>query len=230
MRTAQTNFIRAVGRGVEGVELAVAIQTETHTPNGRANPWNGAEAQVVAAIESGEASDKRHRLEAALRQMLRAQAGGREIVVVCVGATSSTGDVLGPLVGTMIAKRMERRARHKRARQPRLQVLGTLGSPVHATNLFQRTDGIDPRAYVLAVDAAVGVPGKITLTKGPLRPGAGMGKLLPIIGDAHIMGGTAAFPFGIWFADFGAVLEMAEVISEAIFQAAATVTSGVADR
>ncbi|MFD2881867.1 DUF1256 domain-containing protein [Paenibacillus rhizoplanae] len=47
------------------------------------------------------------------------------IVIICVGTDRSTGDSLGPLVGTTLA----------RFRSPLFHLYGTLEEPVHAINL-----------------------------------------------------------------------------------------------
>lgn len=133
-------------------------------------------------------------------------------IFLMVGATSSTGDALGPFVGWFL----------KRKHFPGA-VLGDLEGPVHATNIEEKL--VDIRRlgqqhgripYVIAVDAAVGRSGHITVNSGPLRPGAGMGKTLPEVGHVHIMGGTASFPFLIWFAGLDQTVAMAEVIADGI--------------
>ena len=106
--------------------------------------------------------------------------GSREVIVLGIGTDRSTGDSLGPLVGSKLAER---------GRGPR--VLGTLDNPVHATNLLDhlRTLGnSSSRPLVVAVDASLGQRdsiGLITVAEGPLRPGAGVHKELPSVGDLH---------------------------------------------
>lgn len=133
-------------------------------------------------------------------------------VFIFIGANSSTGDALGPFVGWFL----------KRHGFPGLYY-GDLQRPVHATNMKERLAEIwsevvrlGKNPYVIAVDAAVGRAGRITVNRGPLKPGAGMGKTLPEVGNLHIMGGTATFPFGIWFAALDQTVEMAEVIATGI--------------
>jgi putative sporulation protein YyaC len=125
------------------------------------------------------------RLSAALVYFFRKldPEGSRQLVVMGIGTDRSTGDSLGPLVGSKLVERA-----------PGLVVLGTLDNPVHATNLSQclrnlRSSLSDP--LILAVDACLGRPenvGYITLGEGPLRPGAGVHKELPSVGDLHITG------------------------------------------
>lgn len=109
--------------------------------------------------------------------------GSRQFVVLGIGTDRSTGDSLGPLVGSKLVERL-----------PGLTVLGTLDSPVHAANLadhLQSLRSLTPRPLVLAIDACLGQKesvGLITLAEGPLRPGAGVHKELPAVGDLHITG------------------------------------------
>jgi putative sporulation protein YyaC len=77
----------------------------------------------------------------------------------------------------------------------RIRVVGTLDEPVHAGNLRGAIEELELAApgarNVLAVDACLGRVGSIgfiTVGEGPLKPGAGVNKELPPIGDAHITG------------------------------------------
>jgi putative sporulation protein YyaC len=129
-----------------------------------------------------------------------------------VGATSSTGDALGPFIGWFLKRKGFTG-----------EYLGDLNEPVHATNIKDKLNEAWVRAmkrnkfpYIIAVDAAVGRPGRITVNRGPLKPGAGMGKTLPQVGSLHIMGGTAHFPFMIWFTGLDQTVAMAEVIADGL--------------
>ena len=109
------------------------------------------------------------------------------LTVVCIGTDRSTGDALGPLVGTRLAE--------LRSVRDRVRIVGTLDEPVHAGNLRSSVEALGltrPGAgHVLAIDAClgrVGSIGYITVGEGPLKPGAGVNKELPPIGDAYITG------------------------------------------
>jgi putative sporulation protein YyaC len=108
----------------------------------------------------------------------------RRIVVVCVGTDRSTGDALGPLVGSSLF----------REASPHFDLYGTLDEPVHAMNLndtLQKIARSSTLPYVIAVDACLGQVssvGCIQLGAGPVRPGAGVNKELPPVGDIHITG------------------------------------------
>ena len=80
-------------------------------------------------------------------------------------------------------------------RERTIRLLGTLDEPVHAGNLARVMATIDhanpQRHPVLAVDACLGKAGsvgQITVNMGPLRPGAGVAKDLPPVGNVHIAG------------------------------------------
>lgn len=106
----------------------------------------------------------------------------RPLVFLCIGTPALTGDCLGPTIGSLL--RIYSNA----------FVYGTLRQPVHAMNLCWAIDIIKryhKNAIVVAIDAALGTPeqaGFITIKKGPLRPGEGVGKKLPPVGDVHIKG------------------------------------------
>jgi len=108
----------------------------------------------------------------------------RPAVILCIGTDRSTGDALGPLIGTHLS----------RLKLPQLHIYGTLDDPVHATNLEQSIHTIQDNfinPFIIAVDACLGrldSIGFITLANGPLKPGAGVNKKLPEVGEAHITG------------------------------------------
>lgn len=106
------------------------------------------------------------------------------LVLLCIGTDRSIGDALGPLVGSFLRDKGE---------LP-FQVLGTLDQPVHATNLQETINGINERCrrpFILALDACLGRPesvGMITVANGALKPGAGVNKTLPAVGQLHVTG------------------------------------------
>lgn len=108
----------------------------------------------------------------------------REIVLVCIGTDRSTGDALGPLVGSYLLDQPI----------PGCTILGTLDNPVHATNLADTMDWVsrnyqDP--FVLAVDACLGrveSVGYLSVGSGSLKPGAAVNKTLPEVGQVYVTG------------------------------------------
>lgn len=108
----------------------------------------------------------------------------RPVVILCIGSDRSTGDSLGPLIGYKLEK----------YRLTSIDICGTLKNPVHAANLAEKIDDIfatKENPFILAIDASLGNKdhiGFITLCNGPLKPGLGVNKELPDVGDINITG------------------------------------------
>lgn len=103
---------------------------------------------------------------------------GREIVFLCIGIDRSCGDSFGPLTGTLLRQFGVK------------NVMGTLESPVHAGNLAQVMKGLHPKAFVVAIDAALGNAadiGKIYIRRGALQPGTAVRRDLPVVGDLSVL-------------------------------------------
>lgn len=106
------------------------------------------------------------------------------LVLLCIGTDRSIGDALGPLIGTRLSEGGPK-AYH---------VFGTLDNPVHAGNLgetIERVRANFERPFVLAVDACLGRSesvGMLVAGKGSLKPGAGVNKALPAVGDVYLTG------------------------------------------
>ena len=121
----------------------------------------------------------------ALRHSLRQyRRPGQELVFLCIGSDRATGDSLGPLIGHKLTE--NKRFRHA--------VYGTLEHPVHAKNLglvLEQIKKAHHQAFIIAIDASLGKGehiGCISLKPGALRPGAGVSKTLPAVGDLSITG------------------------------------------
>jgi putative sporulation protein YyaC len=102
-----------------------------------------------------------------------------KIHFLCIGTDRSTGDSLGPLVGTELQK----------LGFP--NVVGTIDSPCHAMNLNELLSEIPEGQTIIAVDACLGTydrVGKIGVKNKPLTPGAGVDKDLGKVGDYGIYG------------------------------------------
>lgn len=105
-------------------------------------------------------------------------------ILLCIGTDRSTGDCLGPLVGSKIDL----------TKQDFFAVYGTLDKPVHASNLKEKLAEIHSNykePFIIAVDACLGQienVGCINLGDGSLQPGAGVNKDLPPVGQIHITG------------------------------------------
>ena len=147
--------------------------------------------------------------------------GPKEVVVVCIGSDRSTGDSLGPLVGSRLAQ-------HRIAG---MKVRGTLDHPVHAANLRELLPEIEAEqrtGIVLAVDACLGRAenvGSVCVKPGPLKPGTGVNKTLPEVGLFHIVGVVNVGGFMEYFVlqntRLSLVMRMADLIAESLADAIA---------
>lgn len=108
----------------------------------------------------------------------------RPIVIVCIGTDRSTGDSLGPLIGSFLQE----------ADMKHFHLYGTLEDPVHAVNLQEKIDMIHENhfhPFIIGIDACLGKLkniGMIKIGTGPVKPGAGVKKELPAVGNMHITG------------------------------------------
>ncbi len=109
---------------------------------------------------------------------------GQELVILCIGSDRSTGDSLGPIIGYKL----------ERLNIPDIHIFGTLEKPVHAVNLKDTIDEIYEtftNPFIIAVDASLGSHdhiGLVTLSPKPIKPGLGVKKSLPEIGQISITG------------------------------------------
>lgn len=108
----------------------------------------------------------------------------QDIIILCIGSDRSTGDSLGPLIGYKLFKK----------NLDNTTVYGTLSNPVHAVNLNSTINEIEkkhPNAFIIAVDASLGKSehiGYVTLSTKSLKPGLGVNKNLPEVGNICITG------------------------------------------
>jgi putative sporulation protein YyaC len=99
------------------------------------------------------------------------------VVFVCIGTDRSSGDALGPIVGTHLQE----------AGYP--HVIGTLEFPCDASNITQRLQEIPAEKTVIAIDACLGMElsvGLYQVSNQPILPGKSVGKELPQVGDYTI--------------------------------------------
>ncbi|PLR78300.1 spore protease YyaC [Bacillus sp. V3-13] len=143
----------------------------------------------------------------------------RPIVLVCIGTDRSTGDSLGPLVGTLLEEK----------NIAPFHVYGTLEDPIHAVNLEEKLREIEKKhfhPFIIGIDACLGrlkSVGVIQVGEGPVKPGAGVNKELPPVGDIHITGIVNVSGFMEFFVlqntRLNLVLKMAKTIAEGIYVA-----------
>ena len=119
------------------------------------------------------------------REIKRVKPIINKLIILCIGTDRSTGDALGPLVGSKL---------HNFNLNPNIKVYGTLENPVHATNITEKIKEIEEKfdnPLIIAIDAGLGKSksvGTVSVNPGPLKPGSGVDKELPAVGDFHITG------------------------------------------
>lgn len=143
----------------------------------------------------------------------------RPIVFVCIGTDRSTGDSLGPLVGTLLEEKNIKS----------FHIYGSLDDPIHAVNLEEKLKEISAKhldPYVIGIDACLGRlknVGVIQVGHGPVKPGAGVNKELPAVGNIHITGIVNVSGFMEFFVlqntRLNLVMKMAKTIANGIYQA-----------
>lgn len=205
-----------------------AVTAMTHEGQGRAaGPLPAASwpAQVLAKDEwrvhygaPGAAATLAGEFRRRLLPLTEA-GSGRETLFVCIGTDRSTGDALGPLVGSLLME----------GGLPESWVVGTLAAPVHATNMgtvLAMLRHRRPRPVTVAIDACLGRAdnvGMVAVGTGALRPGAGVKKELPPVGDLYITGNVNVGGFMEYFVlqntRLSLVMDMARVIAAGLLQA-----------
>ena len=149
------------------------------------------------------------------------------IVIACIGTDRSTGDSLGPMVGTLLKEKNL---------PPNYFVYGTLLDPIHALNLEEKLNEIESihgQAFVIAIDACLGKiksVGHIKIGKGSIKPGAGVNKILPEVGTIHITGTVNVSGFMEYLilqnTRLYTVMEMAKVIVNTIYYSSIQTSKG----
>jgi putative sporulation protein YyaC len=142
-----------------------------------------------------------------------------QLIILCIGTDRSTGDSLGPLIGTKLTFL---------GADPEM-VYGTLENPVHAVNLQETIETIyskNPCPFIVAVDACLGRSesiGYISIKEGPVQPGTGVNKNLPAIGDLQIVGIVNVGGFMEYMVlqntRLNLVMKMADLISQGVYAA-----------
>lgn len=103
-----------------------------------------------------------------------------KIIFFCIGTDRCIGDSYGPLVGHMLEQKLN---------NPCVEIYGTLHNPVHAINLEKNLNAIDLGSnLIIAIDAALGDKEDVReiKIKKCVRPGKGVGRNLPHVGDIGI--------------------------------------------
>jgi putative sporulation protein YyaC len=150
--------------------------------------------------------------------LLRLYEKDSSLIILCIGTDRSTGDSLGPLVGSKIKEKISSHA----------TVYGTLDHPVHAVNLEETINEINNKfnnPLIIAIDACLGKSesvGYISIKPGALQPGSGVNKDLPQVGKFHIIGVVNVGGFMEYLVlqntRLSLVMQMAEVIGNSLIQ------------
>jgi putative sporulation protein YyaC len=141
----------------------------------------------------------------------------QDFVFVCIGTDRSTGDSLGPLIGSRLLK----------YNFSDIHLYGTLDQPVHAMNLEETIKQVHEtyyKPYIIGIDACLGQVssvGCVQIGNGPLKPGAGVKKELPSVGDIHLTGVVNVGGFMEYFVlqntRLSLVMNMAEIMAKGIY-------------
>ncbi|MBD8005591.1 spore protease YyaC [Bacillus norwichensis] len=138
---------------------------------------------IVDTIVHFEDQTAIYKISDALLDLLPSQKN-QPVIIICIGTDRSTGDSLGPLIGSFLSE----------AGMNIFHVYGTLESPVHAMNLkeiLQYVKKSYKNPFIIGIDACLGrieSIGEIKVGTGPIKPGAGVNKKLPEVGEAFITG------------------------------------------
>lgn len=142
----------------------------------------------------------------------------KDTVIVCIGTDRCIGDCLGPIVGSLL-----------KSKNFPLHVYGTISDPIHALNINKRLEEIKklyPRKKILGIDACLGDAsniGEIQARDYPVHPGKGVGKTLPDVGQASIIGIVDTSENNEFFNNntirLDLVISMAKVIVHALIHA-----------
>ena len=133
----------------------------------------------MKSLSIGEVELNTNSLVSMLSNVIPIGINSYNVVFFCIGSDRSTGDSLGPLVGSFLKDKGYS------------NVMGTLDEPIHAQNLEDKINEIPKNKKVIVIDASLGMNkdiGKIFVNSGGLEPGIGVGKNLTVIGDYSIKG------------------------------------------
>lgn len=136
------------------------------------------------------------------------------VTFLCIGTDRSTGDALGPLVGTKLVQ------------LGFTNVVGTLKEPCDAVNLEARMTIIPEGQVIVAIDACLGTSGSVGyyLVSGePLQPAQSVGGSLPAVGHysvAAVVNVKGPKPYWtLQMTSLYKVMQMADEIADAVASA-----------
>lgn len=139
--------------------------------------------QEVTYVNTNNVTARSEFSNAFYRVLQRVYSEDKELILLCIGTDRVTGDSLGPMIGYKLSRHI-----------PRGIIYGTLEDPVHAKNLTKTVKQIyrnHKNPLIIAIDASLGRTesvGCLTVGEGTIKPGAGVNKDLPEVGDMFITG------------------------------------------
>jgi putative sporulation protein YyaC len=138
---------------------------------------------------------------------------------------------LGPLVGYKVI--------NSRLSGSGIHIIGTLEKPVHARNVVSVHANIGcvyDYPLIVAIDASLGTldkVGRVSISDGPLYPGAGVNKVIGPIGHMHITGivklGGVMNLLALQCTRLDLVMKMADLIAGAIIEIAPSIETLLSD-
>ncbi|AZS17249.1 spore protease YyaC [Paenibacillus lutimineralis] len=147
-------------------------------------------------------------------QEIRKRHEGDTITFLCIGTDRSTGDALGPLVGSRLEE------------HGFVNVVGSLSHPCDADNLEQRLAAIPVGHIIVAIDASLGASASVgcyLVSAQPLFPAQSVGYALPAAGHysvAAVVNVKGPKPYWtLQMTSLYKVMQMAEEITRAIVTA-----------
>ncbi|MFC4304245.1 spore protease YyaC [Cohnella boryungensis] len=139
---------------------------------------------------------------------------GEQLLFLCIGTDRSTGDSLGPWVGTLLEERGLD------------GVIGTLRNPCDANTLAKIVRELPEKAVVVAIDACLGRAeniGTFLVRRGPLVPARSVNRSFGPVGAysiAGIVNANSLKPYWtLQSTSLYQVMEMAREIANAIIGA-----------
>jgi len=134
-----------------------------------------------------------------------------ELVFLCIGTDRSTGDSLGPWVGTLLEERGFS------------SVVGTLRNPCDALTLPKLVPALPADRQIVAIDACLGREesvGSYLVKRGPLLPARSMGGGIGAVGHYSVAGVVNANSLKPYWTlqstSLYLVMEMAKAMADAI--------------
>ncbi len=156
-----------------------------------------------------------HAASAIKEALLRGSEHTENIAFLFIGTDANVGDSLAPMVGSLINDK-----------GLKIFTYGNLNCTITAKDvpyICSYVKNVHPQSAIIVVDAAVGKKedlGNVRVMQKSIRPGLGVDKILPAVGDLSIIGVVAersqSSLAALGYAKISDVYTMAKVIAEGI--------------